>query len=138
MVSVPRNLVRRPVSFIRRRLRNRFLRRIRLGWPAWGFDWHNRVVVYNHNTYISRSSTFYNRNAYYRSGAAAGRPGATARPFRSTPAARGYAEPGRQTGTRSGAFSGIDHGGETRGYSSRGSSSFGGGGGGFHRGGGHR
>jgi uncharacterized membrane protein YgcG len=35
------------------------------GYPHWGFDWHNRVVVYNHNTYYSHSSTFYNRNNYY-------------------------------------------------------------------------
>jgi len=54
---------------------------------------------------------------------------------------RGYATPHGQSGTRSGAFSGYDHGGQTRGYSSRGSTSFGGGGsrgggGGFHGGGG--
>jgi len=43
--------------------------------------------------------------------------------------------PRGQSGTRSGAFSGYGHGGETRGYSSRGSASFGGGarsGGGRH------
>ena len=57
------------------------------------------------------------------------RPGATARPFEGHDnAARGYAEPRGQSGTRSGAFSGYDHGGETRNYSSRGSASFGGGG----------
>jgi uncharacterized membrane protein YgcG len=62
-------------------------------------------------------------------GADSNRPGATARPFNgNTQAARGYAEPHGQSGTRSGAFSGYDHGGEARGYSSRGSSSFGGGG----------
>jgi hypothetical protein len=56
------------------------------------------------------------------------RPGATARPFEgNNQAARGYAEPRGQSGTRSGAFSGYNHGGETRGYSSRGSASFGGG-----------
>jgi hypothetical protein len=56
------------------------------------------------------------------------RPGATARPFEgNNQAARGYGEPRGQSGTRSGAFSGYNHGGETRGYSSRGSASFGGG-----------
>ena len=35
--------------------------------------------------------------------------------------------PRGQSGTRSGAFSGYDHGGQTRSYSSRGSASFGGG-----------
>jgi len=49
------------------------------------------------------------------------RPRATARPFEgNNNAARGYAEPRGQSGTRSGAFSGYGHGGETRGYSSRG------------------
>jgi uncharacterized membrane protein YgcG len=58
------------------------------------------------------------------------RPGATARPFEgNNQAARGYAEPRGQSGVRSGAFSGYNHGGETRSYSSRGGASFGGGGG---------
>src|SRR5713101_7408994 len=65
------------------------------------------------------------------------RPAPAARPFEgNNNAARGYAEPRGQSGVRSGAFSGYDHGGETRGYSSRGSASFGGGGG--ARGGGGR
>src|ERR1700719_2514817 len=38
------------------------------GWGHWGFDWHNRYVVYNHNRYYSRTNTFYNRNNYYRRG----------------------------------------------------------------------
>jgi len=67
-------------------------------------------------------------------GGAENRPGAAARPFEGdNKAARGYAEPRGQSGTRSGAFSGYDHGGETRTYSSRGSASMGGGG--FHGGG---
>jgi len=82
------------------------------------------------------------------------RPGATARPFNGNKqAARGYAEPRGQSGTRSGAFSGYDHGGQAKSYSSRGSASVshgaargaggshGGGGshagGGGHAGGGH-
>ena len=69
--------------------------------------------------------------------------GAGARPFNgNTRAARGFAEPHGQSGVHSGAFSGIDHGGQTRSFSSRGSASFGGGGhmggGGGHGGGGHR
>jgi hypothetical protein len=137
------------------------------GWPHWGFDWHNRAILYNHNRYYSRSTTFYNRNVYYRGGrggvgapgrgfeghAYAGgrggvynRPGASPRPFEgNTRAARGYAEPRSSvaprpsTGTRSSAFSGYDHGGESRSYAARGSSSYhgGGGGGGAHGGGGH-
>src|SRR5271165_1293879 len=42
------------------------------GWGHWGCDWHNRNVNYNHNHYYSRSSTFYNRNSYYRVGGAPG------------------------------------------------------------------
>jgi Protein of unknown function (DUF3300) len=132
------------------------------GWPRWGFDWHNRVVVFNHNTYYSRSTTFYNRNAYYRGGQggpgapgraayrpSAGdiagrggvynRPGGTPRPFEGDQhAARGYAEPHGQASVHSGAFNGYDHGGESRSYSARGNASMnGGGGGGGHVGGGH-
>ncbi len=66
---------------------------------------------------------------------------ATTRPFNGdAQAARGYAEPEGQSGVHSGAFSGYDHGGETRSYSSRGSASYGagrGGGGGFAGGGMH-
>jgi hypothetical protein len=119
------------------------------GWGGWGFDWHNRYAIYNHNRYYSRSNTFYNRSNYYRGGVRGGvrggayannrgniggrsgvynRPGATTRPFNGDDrAARGYAQPRGQSGTRSGAFSGYDKGGQTRSFSSRGSSSFGGG-----------
>ncbi len=70
-------------------------------------------------------------------GGASNRSGATARAFNgNTQAARGYAAPRGQSGVRSGAFSGYEHGGQTRSFSSRGSTSFGGGGsrggGGFH------
>jgi hypothetical protein len=133
------------------------------GWPHWGFDWHNHYAIYNRGRYYSRSNTFYNRGNYYRGavhgagsrpfagnrpgggtiggrGGAYGRPEAGVRPFDGNAnAARGYAEPRGQSGVRSGAFSGYDHGGQARGFSSRGSASMGGsrgGGGGFHGGGG--
>ena len=50
------------------------------GYPHWGFDWRNRNVIYNHNTYYSRSNTFYNRNNFSRGAAGPGgtRPGAGA------------------------------------------------------------
>jgi hypothetical protein len=131
------------------------------GWGHWGFDWHNRYAVYGGGRYYSHSRTFYNRNTYYRGGGERGiernvqhgtsgerggfggahgdafnRPGATAKPFEGNQqAARGFGEGRGESGTRSGAFSGYDHGGETRSYSSRGFSSMGGGGG-FHGGGG--
>jgi hypothetical protein len=69
------------------------------------------------------------------------RPGATARPFEgNNQAARGYGQPRGESGVRSGAFNGYDHGGQTRSFSSRGSTSFGGGaarGGGVGGGGSH-
>ena len=42
------------------------------GWGHWGFDWHNRYALYNHDRYYSRSNTFYNRNNFYRGGGARG------------------------------------------------------------------
>jgi uncharacterized membrane protein YgcG len=123
------------------------------GWGHWGFDWHNHYATYNHARYYSRSTTFYNRNAYYRGGGERGvannvnrgfnrpgnvfnHPGASPRPFEGNrQAARGYAQPRGQSDLRSGAFSNYDHGGEARSYSSRGRASFGGGG--SRGGGGH-
>jgi hypothetical protein len=103
------------------------------GWHHWGYDWHGRSVIYNHNTYISHSRTIINRNSFSRNN------------FSHANVTHGNAFHGggsssfrAQPGTHSGAFSGFDHGGSTRGFSSRGRSSFGGGshGGGFHGGGG--
>src|SRR5271170_1752407 len=42
------------------------------GWNSWGANWGGHTVVYNHNTYISHTNTFYNRNNYYRNGGARG------------------------------------------------------------------
>jgi uncharacterized membrane protein YgcG len=116
------------------------------GWGHWGFNWHGGYALYNHGRYYSQSRTFYNRNTFYRGGAAHGvynRPGAVPRPFDgSHQAARGYAQSRGDSGVRSNAFGGYDHGGQARSFSSRGSASFGGGGfhggggGGFHGGGG--
>jgi hypothetical protein len=131
------------------------------GWGHWGADWHGHSVIYNNNRYYSRSNTFYNRNNYYRGGGYHGvannvrrgggpgyggrggvynRPGASPHPFGGdSHAARGYGQSHGQSGLHSGAFSGYNHGGQSRSFSARGSSSFGGfhgGGGGFHGGGG--
>jgi len=127
------------------------------GWGHWGFNWRGGYPLYGGQRYFSRSPTFYNRGNFYRAGGVRGgayrggvqarggvagrggvynRPGAVPRPFNGDrQAARGYAAPRGQSGVRSGAFSGIDHGGQARSFSSRGQSSFGGGGG-FHGGGG--
>ncbi|MFZ0772922.1 MAG: DUF3300 domain-containing protein, partial [Candidatus Sulfotelmatobacter sp.] len=81
-----------------------------------------------------------NRGGGARAGAY-NRPGPTARAFNGNrQAARGYAAPRGQSGVRSGAFSGIEKGGQAKSYSSRGKASVGGGaarggGGGAARGG---
>jgi hypothetical protein len=125
------------------------------GWPHWGFNWAGHFATFGGARYYSRSTTFYNRNAFYRGGGVRGgvynRPGPTARAFSArggparggvfnhpgvtakpfdgnTRAARGYAAPRGQSGVRSGVFSGIGKGGQTRSFSSRGMASFGGGG----------
>src|SRR6202041_2368554 len=38
------------------------------GWGHWGFDWGHHYPLYGGARYFSRSSTFYNRGAYYRGG----------------------------------------------------------------------
>jgi hypothetical protein len=114
------------------------------GWGHWGFDWHNHYAMFNHGRYYSGSRTFYNRGSFARGGGGRGGfnggRGGGARPFDGNrQAARGYAAPRGQSGVRSGAYSGYDHGGQTKSYSSRGSASMGvrgGGGGGFRGGGG--
>ena len=115
------------------------------GWHHWGYDWHGRSVIYNHNTYVSHSRTIVNRNNFNHGSFNRGN-------FSHANLSHGNVSHGdafhgggsssfhAQSGTRSSAFSGFDHGGNVRGFSSRGRSSFGGGGfhgGGFHAGGGH-
>jgi uncharacterized protein DUF3300 len=117
------------------------------GWNHWGCDWRGRRVIYNHNTYISHSRTIVNRNTFHHASFNHGNPNhgiafRGSRPGSRNSASHGFSASRAQRGTRSGAFSGFDHGGNVRGFSSRGRSSFGGGfhGGGFHGGGhgGHR
>src|SRR6202163_2056996 len=120
------------------------------GWGHWGYDWHGRSVIYNHNTYISHSRTIVNRNNFSRNNFNRGNlnHGSSNRGnFSHASVSHGNAFHGggsssfhAQSSTRSSAFSGFDHGGNTRGFSSRGRSSFGGGfhGGGSHGGGGRR
>ena len=112
-------------------------------WPRWGFDWHRGGrVVYNHNSYISRSTTIVNRNGFQ-----SGRTSFNTAASRSTGGNQGFrgtADSQATTGMRSGAFSGFSHGGIATGNAFRGQSSLGGfrgggfGGGGFHGGGGRR
>jgi hypothetical protein len=116
------------------------------GWGHWGYDWHHHDIRFDHHHYESHSRVFANRNHMNAARGGSNRGGfhggAPARGFGG--AQRGFASHG-QAGTRSGAFSGFNHGGMSRGFSARGQSSFGGGfhgggfgGGGFHGGGGGR
>ena len=110
------------------------------GWNHWGWDWHGHRMIYNHSTYISHSRTIINRNNFNRGNSNHDNAFHGSRPGGGGPGFHGSSAPHFQPGTRSGAFSGFDHGGNVRGFSSRGRSSFGGGshGGGFHGGGGGR
>jgi Protein of unknown function (DUF3300) len=108
------------------------------GWPAWGCNWHDRFVVFNHNRFVSRSPSFIHRGQGFRGG----------HDFRGNfdhRADRGFAAPHGAPGDHSGAFHGFDQGAVANQHSFRGQSSVGGSmhggfGGGIHGGfgGGHR
>ena len=111
------------------------------GWGHWGYDWHGRRAIYDHHAFVSHSRTFdragfnhasFGRGSFSHADAFHGsKLGGGSEGF------HGSAAPHFQSGTRSGALSGFDHGGNTRGFSARGRSSFAGGShGGFHGGGG--
>lgn len=109
------------------------------GWGHWGFDWGHRAIVFNHNTYISHGRTFANRNNFRGGHASFGGHGMTTGAHGLPGMQHGASVPHGQSGLHSGAFSGFDHGGTARSFSSRGHSSFGGGfHGGSHGGGGRR
>ena len=87
----------------------------------------NRGINTNHSQNLGRNGAGEQHGVY-------NHPGGTTRPFNgNTQAARGYGDAHTQSNVHSGAFSGYNHGGESRSFSSRGSQSFGGGsrGGGF-------
>jgi Protein of unknown function (DUF3300) len=107
------------------------------GWHGWGFDWHGGGrVVYNHNTFISHSTTIVNRNSFHSGGANFNR--AADSRGRGFGASHGFNSAHAAGGMHSGAFSGFNHGGIARANAFQGRSSFGGShGGGFHGGGGH-
>jgi hypothetical protein len=137
--------------------------RFRWGCHHWGPDWHHHRILFDHDTFVSHSRTFANRKTFERDrdrfdhgverggfgrsdGLRAERGFAGAEPG-AAPAFRVGHEhmlpaPHAEAGGHWGAFSGFDRGGDTRGYSVRGSSSVGGGGShggggdGFHGGGG--
>jgi hypothetical protein len=131
------------------------------GWRRWDCDWKRRVVVHNHHSYVSHSSTFFHHSSGGRGsgrfgqdheighpngfkgadhnsnpGRGAGVPGGSFKP--DPRAARGFGNPVPDKGARSGAFGGFGEGGIQHGFGSRGRSSAGGGSGlgGFGGGGG--
>ena len=120
------------------------------GWHHWDYDWHGRRAFFDHHEWASHSHDFghdgfhhgdfsHGHGDFGHAGFDHGNVGHGG--FDRGGGFHGSSAPHFQPGTRSGAFSGFDHGGNVRGFSSRGRSSFGGGshGGGFHGGGGrHR
>jgi hypothetical protein len=99
------------------------------GWGHWGYDWHNHGIMFNHGAYMSHSRVFVNRNNFNRAGGFHGANGFHGEGARGLAGGgHGSAAPHGQSGTRSSAFSGFNHGGVARGFSARGRSSFGGGG----------
>jgi hypothetical protein len=115
------------------------------GWGHWGYDWHDRRAFFDHHEWVSHSRDFGHEGFHHgdfghgnvgHGGFDHGNVGHGS--FDHGGGSHGSSGFHAQPGTRSGAFSGFDHGGNARGFSSRGRSSFGGGshGGGFHGGGG--
>jgi hypothetical protein len=137
------------------------------GWHHWGSDWDHHDILFDHHHFESHSRTFFNHDAFNRSGAgfdyrrpdfghgtqsfhggeihggsglSTRGPGSSQDFGRTAAPQHGLETPHNSMGTHSGAFSGFNHGGDTRGFSAAGRSSFGGGfhgGGSFHGGGGH-
>ena len=106
------------------------------GWHHWGADWRGRRLTFDHGPWISHSRTFIDHDHFHRGG-----PGFHDRPGFHAPVPNefhGRGEAHFAPGIRSGAFSGFNHGGVTRGFAGRGALSAGGRSGGMHAGGGHR
>src|SRR5437660_2459005 len=120
------------------------------GWHHWDYDWHGRRAFFDHHEWASHSRDFgrdgfhhgdfsHGHGDFGHNGFDHGNVGHGS--FDHSGGFHGSSAHHFQPGTRSGAFRGLDHGGNVRGFSSRGRSSLGGGssGGGFHGGGGrHR
>src|SRR5258706_2075343 len=111
------------------------------GWHHWDSDWGHRSVIYKHNTYVSHSRVFVNRNNFnhavgfhggggFQSPGPGGRPGG--RPaFPGSGPQHGFTAPNAPSAPHPGAFGGFNHGGAARRVSSRRQSSLRGG---VHRG----
>ena len=94
------------------------------GWHHWGWDWHGHRMIYNHCLPISPTveRSIGSGNGFRLEEAQTTSAG-TAEAALGTQELHGNLDLHAQPGTRSGAFSGFDHGGNVRGFSSRGRSS---------------
>jgi hypothetical protein len=128
-----------------------FFRGYAWGWHHWRCDWRTHYVAFNHAPYVSRSFSFANRSNFYRGYRGPGAPGefhlGAAGRFSAAPdpyggnfrAARGYPDPRREGGVRSGGYARFARGGEVRRFAAPAHASFSGRGfrsGGAARGGG--
>lgn len=71
------------------------------GWPAWGFNWGRREVIFNHNTYVSRSPSFFHRSPGERG---------SFRPGQNGPSFRGNRDVGGSQNNRGNTFTNRDSG----------------------------
>ncbi len=101
------------------------------GWGHWGYDWHGRRAFYDHHEFVSHSRDF-GHDGFHHGDFGHGHGDFGHGNFDHGSFGHGNAFHGGsgfhgQSGTHSGAFGGFNHGGDARGFSSRGRSSFGGG-----------
>jgi len=111
------------------------------GWHSWGTDWHRHGLIHGDHPYVPHSREFGNHYAFGGGGARFDHYAGSYRADSHHYAGGSSAFHGGATyGMHTSAFSGFNHGGDTRAFSARGHSSFGGGfhGGGGYGGGGHR
>jgi len=105
-----------------------FLGGFRWGWPAWGFNWGSRVIVFNHNAFVPRGPFFFHRGPLASGWSVHphGFPGRVERGFNSTHVApslragvngwgnRSWSTPRGSFGSRAGSFNGARSGGLSR------------------------
>src|SRR5437588_11104800 len=106
------------------------------GWHHWGCDWHGRRPFFDHHDFVSHSRDFghegFHHGDFSHGHGDFGHGNVAHGGVDHGGGFHGSSTPHFHAGTRSGALSGFNHGGNVRGFSSRGRSSFGGGG--FHGG----
>lgn len=110
------------------------------GWHHWGTDWHHHDLTHGDHPYVPHSREFGNHSGFGGGSAGFDHGGSYRGGSFHNAGGSGAFHGGGSDGMHSSAFSGFNHGGDARAFSSRGRASFGGGfhGGGGHGGGGHR